>query len=229
MKDPWKELARKPVGPGAWRARLATAGSVLLGAGILGALGAALTGLSAAPDARPHPGTLAESEVAALRTELDDALGRLTLAEVRRENLEAVARYSAIYKVPSDLAEAIYDIALAEGLEPDLGFRLVKVESGFRSDARSHKGAIGYTQLRLKTAREYDSTVTELELLDRDTNLRLGFRFLKDLMARFDQNLHNALVAYNRGPSRVQDMLTRGEDPANGYAEIVLKRVRKGS
>jgi soluble lytic murein transglycosylase-like protein len=38
-----------------------------------------------------------------------------------------------------------------------------------------------------------------------------------------------ALVAYNRGPSRVVEMLARGEDPANGYAEVVLRGVKKGS
>ena len=70
---------------------------------------------------------------------------------------------------------------------------------------------------------------TESDLLDRDTNLRLGFRFLKDMLGQFDQDLHMALVAYNRGPGRVAELITRGEDPANGYAESVLKGVRKGS
>ena len=42
-----------------------------------------------------------------------------------------------------------------------------------------------------------------------------------------------ALVAYNRGPSRVVDLLSKGEDPANGYAEAVLRKrvgaVNRGS
>jgi len=83
--------------------------------------------------------------------------------------------------------------------------------------------------VRLKTARFYDADVTEQSLHDRDTNLRIGFRFLKDLLAQFDEDLNLALLAYNRGPARVAELVARGEDPANGYAEIVLRGVKKGS
>lgn len=229
MKDPWRGLARRQHRPTLWRARFATVGTVLAGAVVVGALGAALTGLSAANDSRRDPGAEIKAEVSALRRELDDTRGRLALADVKMERQATVAKYSSTYKVPADLAEAIYDIALAEGLHPSLGFQLVKIESRFQPNARSTRGAIGYTQLRIKTARGYDSTLTERDLLDRDTNLRLGFRFLKDLLARFDQDVHLALVAYNRGPTRVEELMTRGENPANGYAETVLKGVRKGS
>jgi soluble lytic murein transglycosylase-like protein len=140
-----------------------------------------------------------------------------------------VAQYSSLYDVPADLAGAIYDNAVAEGIHPSLGFQLVKVESGFKPNARSNRGAIGYTQLRIKTARGYDPKLTEQDLANRDTNLRIGFRFLKDLLGQFDEDLHMALVAYNRGPSRVVEMMTRGEDPANGYAEVVLRGLKKGS
>src|SRR5688572_8423885 len=166
---------------------------------------------------------------AALRTELEDTRGKLALAEVRIERLTAVAKYSGLYKVPADLATAIYDIALAEGIHPSLGFQLIKVESGFKAGARSDKGAIGYAQVRLKTARGYDPSLTERDLHDRDTNLRIGFRFLKDMLAQFDQDLQMALLAYNRGPGRVVELISRGEDPSNGYAQSVLKGVRKGS
>ena len=59
--------------------------------------------------------------------------------------------------------------------------------------------------------------------------MRIGFRFLKDLLQQFDEDLNMALLAYNRGPQRVTDMLARGEDPANGYAEIVMRGFKKGS
>lgn len=229
MRNTWNELATPRERSALRRTRFATLATLLGGVAMLGVLGAALTGLSAANESRVAAPAAVQLEVSGLRQELDDVRGRLALAEVRLEHMNAVAKYSALYDVPADLAGAIYDIALAEGIHPSLGFQLVKVESRFRPDARSVRGAIGYTQLRIKTARMYDSTVTERDLLDRDTNLRLGFRFMKDLLARFDQDLSLALLAYNRGPTRVQDMVTRGEDPANGYAEAVLKGVRKGS
>jgi soluble lytic murein transglycosylase-like protein len=228
MNDPWSELARaqRQKRWKSWRMRIGAVVTLLLGAVVVGALAAAMTGLSAANKTEevPNPVNL---EVEALRREVDDARGKLALAEVRLEHQQTVSKYSAAYRVPSDLAEAIYDIALAEGLHPSLAFQLVKVESRFEASAKSTKGAIGYTQLRLSTARAYDSTLTERDLLDRDTNLRIGFRFLKDLLARFDQDINVALVAYNRGPTRVSEMMTRGEDPANGYAEAVLRKVKK--
>ena len=229
MGNTWNELAPPRRHKRPWRAVLGAGATILGGAALVGVFAAALTGLSAANDSRTVTPAAVQLEVGALRSELDDVRGRLALAEVRLEHMNAVAKYSALYGVPADLAAAIYDIALAEGIHPSLGFQLVKVESRFRLDARSVRDAIGYTQLRLKTARMYDSTVTERGLLDRDTNLRLGFRFMKDLLARFDQDLSLALLAYNRGPTRVAGMVTRGEDPANGYAETVLKGVKKGS
>jgi soluble lytic murein transglycosylase-like protein len=200
------------------------------GAGLLVALfAAALTGLSAsARVAAPMP-ERATADVIALRRELEDVRGRLELSRLKLDRMNAVARYSTLYGVPSDLAASIYDVALAEGLHPALGFQLVKVESGFKAGARSAKGAIGYTQVMLRTARAFDSTIGERDLQDRDTNLRFGFRFLKGLLRQFDGDLNMALVAYNRGPGKVLDLMTRGEDPANGYAESVLKGVRKGS
>jgi len=228
MADPWKQFRRNSA-PRTWRGRLTTAGAVLAGTLVVAGLTAALTGLSAAgPGASVTPADV-QVEITALRRELDDARGRLSLAEVRLDQLNTVAKYSTLYGIPADLAQAIHDIALAEGIHPSIGFQLVKVESRFKPDAKSTKGAIGYTQLRLATARSYDSTVTERALTDRDLNLRLGFRFLRDLLARFDQDLSLALLAYNRGPTKVTEMMSRGEDPGNGYDQAVLKGVRRGS
>ena len=229
MRDPWSELRRagRLKRWQAVRSKLGAVTTLLGGAVLVGALAAALTGLSAANKTATVAPNPLDPEISQLRRELDDTRGKLALAEVKLEHQQAVSKYSAAYRVPADLAEAIYDIALAEGLHPSLAFQLVKVESRFQVDAKSIKSAIGYTQLRIATARAYDSTLTERDLLDRDTNLRIGFRFLKDLLARFDQDINLALVAYNRGPTRVTEMMTRGEDPANGYAEAVLKKVKK--
>jgi soluble lytic murein transglycosylase-like protein len=229
LRNHWNDLIRRDGAPGRARRWIATAGSAVAGLGLVATLIVALTGLSSVRRAAGTAGSADQAEVTALHHELDAARASLTQVEGRLERLNAVARYSALYGVPADLAGAIYDHAIAEGIHPSLGFQLVKVESGFKPDARSSRGAIGYTQLRIKTARSYDPSVTELALADRDTNLRIGFRFLKDLLGQFDEDLHMALVAYNRGPSRVVEMMTRGEDPANGYAESVLRGVKKGS
>lgn len=229
MHDPWNVLTRRDGAPSRLRVWAAMAGSFIAVVGLFGGLVATLTGLSTAGGSGASAVTAEPAEVAALHRELDVARSELARVSGRLERMTAVAKYSSLYDVPADLAGAIYDIALAEGIHPALGFQLVKVESGFKPGARSNRGAIGYTQLRIKTARSYEPGLDENDLIDRDTNLRIGFRFLKDLMRQFDQDLHLALVAYNRGPSRVVEMMARGEDPANGYAEVVLRGVKKGS
>lgn len=138
-----------------------------------------------------------------------------------------ILTYAAKYRITGELSAAIYDAALEEGIHPALAYQLVKVESRFDPQALSPRGAIGYTQIRLATARGYDPDLTTEDLLDPAVNLRLGFRFLRDLLRRFDGDLSLALVAYNRGPTLVRTLLAEGEDPGNGYAELVLRGVSR--
>src|SRR5439155_927153 len=44
-----------------------------------------------------------------------------------------------------------------------------------------------------------------------------------------DAKLRLALLAYNRGPGRVQELLDAGKDPQNGYAAALMKGYRRKS
>jgi len=158
---------------------------------------------------------------------LEATRGELAVARLQLERANAVIEYSTHYGIPADLAAAINDVALSEGLDPSLAFRLVKVESGFDVRARSRAGAVGITQVLPSTARLYEPGLTTEQLFDRDTNLRLGFRYLRDLLERYEGNLRLALLAYNRGPGKVQELLDAGRDPQNGYAATVMKGYRR--
>ena len=140
-------------------------------------------------------------------------------AEARQRVVEEYARR---YGISVELAAAIERAARAEKLDPELAFRLVRVESAFRADAESHVGALGLTQVMPATARELQPGITRREMLERDTNLRLGFRYLKELLAVYDGDEEEALTAYNRGPGTVARIRRQGGDPANGYSELVL-------
>jgi soluble lytic murein transglycosylase-like protein len=177
----------------------------------------------AADVAAPVGSELVARELNDLRTDLESAKGELAVARLQVERANAIMDYSRRYQVPADLSAAIYDIALSEGIDPSLGFRLVRVESNFILKARSNKNAIGYTQIRPATARFYAPNISEEKLFERETNLRLGFRFLKDLMRRYNANLELALLAYNRGPGTVDQIVAEGGNPANGYERAVLR------
>ncbi len=156
-----------------------------------------------------------------LRAELDAARGELELTKAQLDRANKILQYSSRYGVAADLATSIYDIALAEGIEPELGFRLVRVESQFNARATSPVGAIGLTQLMPATARYFQTGVTAKQLYDRETNLRIGFRYLRTLIQQYEGDLKLALLVYNRGPAAVERARSAGLDPANGYDRMV--------
>jgi len=163
------------------------------------------------------------SESRRLSNELGEAKGELELARNQLDRANKVIAFSAKYRVAADLAGSIYDIAMAEGIEPDLGFRLVRLESDFNDHATSPVGAIGLTQVMPATAQYFVKGATKETLYDRETNLRVGFRYLRTLIREYKGNLKIALLVYNRGPAAVDAALGMGLDPANGYDRIVMK------
>lgn len=132
------------------------------------------------------------------------------------------AIYSERYGINDDLALTIVEHALAEGIDPELAFRLIRVESVFRPTARSPLGALGLVQLMPGTARSVDRSLrTERDILEPSNNLRVGFRYLRGLIERYD-DVRLGLLAYNRGSHAVDRALRRGVDPENGYSHKVL-------
>lgn len=128
------------------------------------------------------------------------------------------------FGIARDLAEDIHDVAVAEGVDPSIGFGLVRTESSFRERVVSYAGAHGLTQVLPTTARWVLDGPTEGDaLFERRTNLRAGFRYLRYLQERYDGDLRLALIAYNRGPGTVERVLVQGVDPDNGYPDRVLR------
>ena len=158
-----------------------------------------------------------------LSDQLGEARGELELTRNQLDRANKIIAYSGKYRIGADLASSIYDVAMAEGIEPDLGFRLVRLESEFNERAVSPVGAVGLTQVMPATANYFVKGATREKLFDRETNLRVGFRYLRTLIREYKGNLKIALLVYNRGPAAVDAALGMGLDPANGYDRIVMK------
>lgn len=197
-------------------------GLVLVMLGIGAVVGGWAPSATASDDLSVYNGTAVLSEFEHLRSSLDSATGELELVQLRLARAEKLIHYSARYRIPADLAELVYDVALAEGIDPEMAFRLVNLESGFNVRATSIVNAIGLAQVMLKTARFYVPDITVAELYEPETNLRIGFRYLRDLLETYG-DVKLALLAYNRGPARVRYLMRQGEDPENGYASTLMK------
>ena len=213
-------------GPRTVRTLLVRGGLLLVTAAVVGSLAGWTKRVRATDDVikAPDATVIVARRIGGLADQLAAANGERDLLKIQLDRANAIIAGSTRYQIPSDLAASIYDIALSEGIDPALGFQLVKIESQFRANARSSMGAVGYTQVQVATARFYQPGVTERELLtNRDLNLRIGFRFLNDLLTKFDRDNHLALLAYNRGPAKVESILARGGDPTNGYSDAVLE------
>lgn len=150
-----------------------------------------------------------------------------TLAEETRSTgresviTEKLERYADL-GLTRELAESIYDLALQEQIDPDVAFGLVRTESEFKTTATSHVGAIGLTQLMPATARGMRRGTTVADLRNPAINLSIGFRYLREMLRKYDGDAELALTAYNRGPGTVDRVLKRGGNPDNGYAAAVL-------
>jgi len=204
---------------------------LVLGWGLALTAGLAILDLAQAADPEPATDEIANAEIARLQSALEGTRGDLAVKQLEIDRLKLVSQYSTIYKVPANVAGLVYDAALAEEIHPSLGFQLVKVESGFKPKARSSANAIGYAQVKLSTARDIDSTLTEAQLFEPETNLRIGFRVLRTLLKQFDQDLELALRAYNLGPTGALASLADTTEAAAGaaYARRVMKGVKRAT
>lgn len=98
--------------------------------------------------------------------------------------------------------------AKANGLDPALVNAMIAVESAFDPAAVSPKGAVGLMQVLPATAERYGvmgdaRRSVEQKLVQPAINLRVGTRYLRDLLARFDNDLVLAVAAYNAGEGAV--------------------------
>ncbi|MDE3152625.1 MAG: transglycosylase SLT domain-containing protein [Gemmatimonadota bacterium] len=163
------------------------------------------------------------SATASLRAELASARNQLSDLQDQLNRANQIIRYSSRYGVSAAMTAKVYDAAISENVDPELAFRLVKLESDFNAHALSPAGAVGLTQLMPATARFYQKHIRRDQLFDADLNLHIGFRYLHSLVVRYHGQVDMALLVYNRGELAVQAATAQGKNPTNGYDRILMK------
>jgi soluble lytic murein transglycosylase len=110
------------------------------------------------------------------------------------------------------------------GLDPYLVASLIRQESEFNPSVISYANAWGLMQLlpttgRMLARQEGMAHFETYQLLDPETNIRLGTRYLKQMIDHFGGVPEYALAAYNAGDNRVEDWQAAG--PYTGIDEFV--------
>ena len=118
----------------------------------------------------------------------------------------------------TDLRQLAEAASRRYGLDPALVLAVVAVESGFRPEAVSAKGAQGLMQLMPRTA----ASLGVQDPLDPEQNLDAGVRHLEALIKLYAGDLRRALAAYNAGQGAVE---RHGGVPPYRETRAYVKRV----
>ena len=117
-------------------------------------------------------------------------------------------RAAATHKLPETLL-----LAVARG------------ESDFKPAARSHANAYGLMQILWPGTAKHLGLNRLSDLLEPCTNVEAGARYLKELLERYQGNLHRALAAYNYGPSRIPKSGGKLPEGAVWYSDYILRHL----
>lgn len=129
------------------------------------------------------------------------------------------------------IASSMYNVSRLYDVDYRLVLAIMGVESNFRHDAVSERGAIGIMQVRPVVARTFARDVgiryeSQNELYDPNKNVLFGIYYLAWLNRYFD-DLNVVLHAYNVGHNRARRALERDTEIETPYTNRVMREYQK--
>ncbi len=127
--------------------------------------------------------------------------------------IKLVGSYPSAGKIrlsfPKGFEKEVKKFSAEYGLDEMLVYSLIREESRFDARAVSRANALGLMQLIIPTAKEVAGMlkmdeITREKLFIPEMNIKLGSRYLAEMLKKFKGNRRAALAAYNAGPSRVR-------------------------
>ena len=140
------------------------------------------------------------------------------------ERTRTTADFSQRY--PTPFREAVLRRSAEIGLDPAYVYGLIRQESRFVMDARSHVGASGLMQVMPATAR-WTARKIGLDgfqphhINDKETNIAIGTAYLKLALDDFEGSMPMAAAAYNAGPGRPRNWRNGPLLEAAAWAESI--------
>lgn len=117
---------------------------------------------------------------------------------IKQSQLEML--YPRFYK------ETVENLCTRYELPEYLAYALIRSESFFDKDIRSHAGAVGLTQLMESTAADIARKlkIRTYDISEPALNAEFGIFYLKELIGRLDNSVLLALFSYNAGITKVR-------------------------
>ncbi len=174
------------------------------------------------------PASAASAAASAAAASASAAAAALASAEQIAAQSRAVPK-----QLPASVAHfepLINQYAKMHNVDPALVKAVIAVESAFQPGVVSAKGAMGLMQIIPDTGERYGVTGDRKQsiaqkLFDPATNLKVGTRYLRDLLGMFKHNVELALAAYNAGEGNV--MKYKNTVPPFAETREYVKKVQK--
>ncbi|HEX5236591.1 MAG TPA: transglycosylase SLT domain-containing protein [Silvibacterium sp.] len=183
-----------------------------------------------AADGSDEWGSLAEAQIYASYGETWHAMRLMKRALPFYASAPIASLPLAYWRIlfPEPYWSTLKQSAQQNGLDPYMVASLIRQESEFNPSAISNKDAYGLMQLLPKVGKELAKHegirhFQARDLLDPDTNLRLGCLYLRQTLDSFGGHPEYAFAAYNAGDYRVTDWqsLAPGVAPYKDMDEFV--------
>lgn len=128
---------------------------------------------------------------------------------------KSVLKY--IYRIPPKYESLVEKNSEEYGVEKELVYAIIKCESGFDENAKSHAGALGLMQITPETfewVSKYQAKNKDLNIVDihkPETNIKIGTLFISTLIKKYKNEIL-ALCAYNAGMNAVDRWLKENSE-----------------
>jgi soluble lytic murein transglycosylase len=134
--------------------------------------------------------------------------------------------FDAAQRFPMPFRDSVVRRSQEIGLDPAYVYGLIRQESRFIMDARSHVGASGLMQVMPATARWTARKIGMNDfrpemITDRETNIAIGTAYLKLVLDDFAGSQPMAAAAYNAGPGRPRNWRNGPVMEAAAWAENI--------
>jgi hypothetical protein len=140
---------------------------------------------------------------------------------------EEYSRYGGV--LPEIVQMYTYSLCNQNGIDYETILAMIEYESGYKWDARSEAGALGYMQIMQKWHTDRMQNLGVYDIENPYQNIETGIDIMREMLEKYENNYEKALTAYHWGPTGAQQrFFSAGQDGCE-YSDSVLeiaKRIR---